>query len=73
MEGMTAPLDDGRWSGKHESVFQIARGVTDNLSRGLAVEQEIKVDQLVDGEDCYISNGVSGFRAGVVSSKKAGQ
>ncbi|KAG6001612.1 hypothetical protein E4U43_001288 [Claviceps pusilla] len=37
------------------------------LERGLAVEQEIKADELVDGEDCYISNGVGGFRAGVVS------
>ncbi|KAG6005633.1 hypothetical protein E4U21_007821 [Claviceps maximensis] len=37
------------------------------LERGLAVEQEVKADELVDGEECYISNGVGGFRAGKVS------
>jgi 4-amino-4-deoxychorismate lyase len=29
--------------------------------RGLAVEETIKVDSLVEGEDCWISNGVRGF------------
>ncbi|KAG5982760.1 hypothetical protein E4U55_001412 [Claviceps digitariae] len=37
------------------------------LERGLAVEQEVKAHELIDGEECYISNGVGGFRAGVVS------
>ncbi|KZZ98986.1 Aminotransferase, class IV [Moelleriella libera RCEF 2490] len=40
------------------------------LERGLAVEEAIKIDQLVEGEECYISNGVSGFRAGVVHLRK---
>ncbi|KHN95079.1 Aminotransferase, class IV [Metarhizium album ARSEF 1941] len=37
------------------------------LERRVAAEREIRVDQLVDGEACYISNGVSGFRAGTIS------
>ncbi|KAK2609241.1 Aminodeoxychorismate lyase [Conoideocrella luteorostrata] len=41
------------------------------LERALAVEREIRADQLVDGEECYISNGVRGFRAGIVNLKKA--
>lgn len=36
------------------------------LGRGIAVEQDIRADQLVDGEECYVSNGVRGFRAGVI-------
>jgi hypothetical protein len=42
-------------------------------ARALAVEQEIKADQLVDGEECYLSNGVRGFRAAVVRLTKEGQ
>ncbi|KID99861.1 Aminotransferase, class IV, partial [Metarhizium majus ARSEF 297] len=43
------------------------------LERGLAVEQEIRADQLVDGEACYISNGVSGFRVGTINLKRGGE
>ncbi|PFH61815.1 hypothetical protein XA68_16149 [Ophiocordyceps unilateralis] len=32
------------------------------LERGLAVEEAVPVDSLVDGEECWISNGVSGFQ-----------
>jgi 4-amino-4-deoxychorismate lyase len=39
------------------------------LENGLAVEQTISVDSLTDGEECWISNGVRGFIAAVVSIK----
>ncbi|KAH8699804.1 aminotransferase [Ilyonectria robusta] len=32
-----------------------------SLERGLATEQVVKADSLVDGEECWISNGVRGF------------
>ena len=35
--------------------------------RGLAVEKEIKAADLADGEPCYVSNGVRGFRFAVVT------
>ncbi|KAM4066247.1 amino-transferase class IV domain-containing protein [Hirsutella rhossiliensis] len=40
------------------------------LQRGLAVEQAVPVDSLVDGEECWISSGVSGFRLAVVSLRR---
>ncbi|KAG5940364.1 hypothetical protein E4U59_002474 [Claviceps monticola] len=81
MEGsITTPYfwRDGRWITPPVSrAFSREHGSGGNdgttrrwaLERGLAVEQEIRADQLVDGEKCYISNGVGGFRAGVVSLK----
>ncbi|KAL7942195.1 aminotransferase [Trichoderma barbatum] len=40
------------------------------LERGLAVEQTVAASSLVDGEECWISNGVRGFIAGVVRLKQ---
>ncbi|KAK1978449.1 aminodeoxychorismate lyase [Colletotrichum cereale] len=43
------------------------------LERHLAVEEEVKADSVVDGEPCWISNGVRGFTFGKVqlnSTKK---
>ncbi|RCI08129.1 hypothetical protein L249_6317 [Ophiocordyceps polyrhachis-furcata BCC 54312] len=36
------------------------------LDRGLAVEEAVLVDSLSDGEECWISNGVSGFQRAVL-------
>ncbi|TQN72421.1 putative aminodeoxychorismate lyase [Colletotrichum shisoi] len=36
------------------------------LERGLAVEEEVKADSIVDGEPCWVSNGVRGFTFGRV-------
>ncbi|PHH68026.1 hypothetical protein CDD83_6297 [Cordyceps sp. RAO-2017] len=41
------------------------------LERALAVEETVLVDSLADGEECWISNGVSGFRRAVVQLSKA--
>ncbi|EHK26323.1 uncharacterized protein TRIVIDRAFT_63642 [Trichoderma virens Gv29-8] len=40
------------------------------LERGLAIEQPVPASSLVDGEECWISNGVRGFIAGVVRLKQ---
>ncbi|KND87064.1 hypothetical protein TOPH_08304 [Tolypocladium ophioglossoides CBS 100239] len=40
------------------------------LERGLAVEHVVPVDSLTEGEECWISNGVGGFRRAVVSLTK---
>ncbi|PHH62329.1 hypothetical protein CDD81_7249 [Ophiocordyceps australis] len=37
------------------------------LQRNLAVEQSVPISSLVDGEECWISNGVSGFRRATLS------
>jgi hypothetical protein len=37
------------------------------LEKGLCVEGIIKADSLVDGEECWISNGVRGFNWGKIS------
>ncbi|KAG7150939.1 hypothetical protein HYQ46_000068 [Verticillium longisporum] len=37
------------------------------LERGIAIEQAVLADSLVDGEECWISNGVRGFIFGRVS------
>lgn len=36
------------------------------LQKGMCVEGVVRVDELVDGEECWISNGVRGFQAGKV-------
>ncbi|RDA83213.1 hypothetical protein CP532_4362 [Ophiocordyceps camponoti-leonardi (nom. inval.)] len=36
------------------------------LERGLAIEEAVQVDSLSDGEECWISNGVSGFQRAVL-------
>ncbi|OAA45671.1 Aminotransferase, class IV [Metarhizium rileyi] len=85
MEGSTTTpyfWRDGRWitppvSGRYSQ--KDGSGGNDGtsrrwaLERGLAAEKEIKADQLVDGETCYISNGVSGFRAGIIRLRKNDQ
>ncbi|KAJ3472838.1 hypothetical protein NLG97_g10686 [Lecanicillium saksenae] len=40
------------------------------LERNLAVEEPIKAKDLIDGEECWISNGVSGFIAAQVQLRK---
>ena len=37
----------------------------------LCVEGVVKVDELVDGEECWISNGVRGFQFGKVRLSKS--
>lgn len=32
--------------------------------RSICVEEVVKVDSLVNGEECWISSGVRGFRCG---------
>ncbi|KAI9055117.1 hypothetical protein LZ554_000082 [Drepanopeziza brunnea f. sp. 'monogermtubi'] len=36
------------------------------LEKGLCVEGIVKVDSLIDGEECWISNGVRGFQYGKI-------
>ncbi|KAF6831055.1 aminodeoxychorismate lyase [Colletotrichum plurivorum] len=36
------------------------------LERNLAVEEDVKADSLVDGEPCWVSNGVRGFTFGKI-------
>lgn len=40
------------------------------MTSNLAVEEPIHADSLVDGEECWISNGVSGFIAAQVQLSK---
>jgi 4-amino-4-deoxychorismate lyase len=42
------------------------------LVYGLCVEQVVRADQLVDGEGCWLSNGVRGFIRAVVVLRKNG-
>ncbi|KAH7026186.1 aminotransferase class IV-domain-containing protein [Microdochium trichocladiopsis] len=49
------------WTGGHDAVSRRWA-----LERGLAVEEVIPADSLVDGEDCWLSNGVRGFFAGKI-------
>jgi branched-subunit amino acid aminotransferase/4-amino-4-deoxychorismate lyase len=39
------------------------------LAQGFCVESVITVDELVDGEECWLSNGVRGFMRGVVHKR----
>ncbi|ROT35526.1 hypothetical protein SODALDRAFT_68997 [Sodiomyces alkalinus F11] len=76
MEGsMTTPYfwRDGRWATPpvpSKFSWDAGSGGQDGtsrrwaLSRGLAVEEVVSVDSLVDGEECWISNGVRGFCCG---------
>ncbi|UNI15847.1 Aminodeoxychorismate lyase [Purpureocillium takamizusanense] len=36
------------------------------LERGIAVEQTVPLQSLVDGEECWLSNGVGGFRRAIL-------
>ncbi|KAH8893298.1 hypothetical protein GQ53DRAFT_645533 [Thozetella sp. PMI_491] len=59
----------GRWVtppvsprfGLHDSGGQDGTTRRWALERAIAVEEEIKADSLVDGEECWVSNGVRGF------------
>lgn len=70
MEGsLTSPYfyRDGKWTTPPvESGGQ--RGATRRwaLENGICVEGVVTVESLVDGEECWISNGVKGFIAGEV-------
>ncbi|KAH7357856.1 aminodeoxychorismate lyase [Plectosphaerella cucumerina] len=78
MEGsLTTPWfwRDGRWvTPPVPAVFSLDRGSGGQdgttrrwaLENGLAVEEAVHVDSLVDGEECWISNGVRGFIHGKV-------
>ncbi|KJZ78639.1 hypothetical protein HIM_02030 [Hirsutella minnesotensis 3608] len=39
------------------------------LERGLAVEEAVFAESLVEGEQCWISNGVGGFRQAIITLK----
>ncbi|KAK5987554.1 hypothetical protein PT974_11686 [Cladobotryum mycophilum] len=81
MEGsMTTPYfwRDGRWvTPPVSSKFSLEDGSGGQdgtsrrwaLERGIVVEQVVKAESLVDGEECWISNGVRGFIAGVIRLK----
>lgn len=38
-----------------------------DVARGLVVEEAVKADSLLHGEECWISNGTRGFVPAVVS------
>jgi hypothetical protein len=68
-EGRQELRDDGLWI---KSKFQISCSyirsrctLTDSVSR-LCVEAVVKADELINGEECWISNGVRGFQFGKV-------
>jgi len=42
------------------------------LVYGICVEQVVRADQLIDGEECWLSNGVRGFIRAVVVLRKNG-
>ncbi|KAL7824132.1 aminotransferase [Trichoderma gracile] len=78
MEGsLTTPYfwRDGRWvTPPVPATFNLGAGSGGQdgtsrrwaLERGLAAEQVVPANSLIDGEECWISNGVRGFIAGVV-------
>ncbi|KAL7799083.1 aminotransferase [Trichoderma ceciliae] len=78
MEGsLTTPYfwRDGRWvTPPVSAAFSLGAGSGGQdgttrrwaLERGLAGEQAVPANSLVDGEECWISNGVRGFIAGLV-------
>ncbi|POR39406.1 Uncharacterized protein TPAR_00398 [Tolypocladium paradoxum] len=82
MEGSTTTpyfWRDGRWITPPVSAqfsWQDGSGGHDGttrrwaLERGLAVEQVVPVDSLTEGEECWISSGVCGFRRAVVRLTK---
>ncbi|RDL37568.1 Uncharacterized protein BP5553_05001 [Venustampulla echinocandica] len=70
MEGsLTSPYfwRDGRWvTPTVGSGGQVGTTRRWALEKGFCVEGVVKVDSLVDGEECWISNGVRGFLWGQV-------
>ncbi|KAI0870332.1 putative 4-amino-4-deoxychorismate protein [Hypoxylon argillaceum] len=78
MEGsITTPYfwKNGRWvTPPVPSEFNIAQGSGGNngttrrwaLEKGLAIEEIVPANSLVDGEECWISNGLKGFVHGKV-------
>ena len=69
-EGRRGLRDDGLW---RRSKFQfscsyIRRLYTiANYVSSICVEGVVKVDELINGEECWISNGVRGFQVGRVT------
>ncbi|KAJ5054856.1 uncharacterized protein L3040_001118 [Drepanopeziza brunnea f. sp. 'multigermtubi'] len=58
---------DGKWTTPPvSSGGQIGTTRRWALEKGLCVEGIVKVDSLVDGEECWISNGVRGFQYGKI-------
>lgn len=70
MEGtLTSPYlwRDGSWvTPSASSGGQIGTTRRWALEKGFCKEGVVKVDSLVEGEECWISNGVRGFHAGIV-------
>ncbi|KAH6674193.1 aminodeoxychorismate lyase [Halenospora varia] len=70
MEGsLTSPYfwRDGKWVTPNiASGGQIGTTRRWALDKGFCIEGVINVDSLVDGEECWISNGVRGFSPGIV-------
>lgn len=64
----TVPRVDGRLRGEcGESANGLSESVLISCSfRNIAVEEDVKADSLVDGEPCWISNGVRGFTFGKI-------
>jgi 4-amino-4-deoxychorismate lyase len=58
---------DGKWTTPPvESGGQVGTTRRWALEKGLCIQDIVKVESLVDGEECWISNGVRGFMAGKV-------
>ena len=73
MEGRQELQDDGLWTrGRFQFSCSYIRSVNmrTDFSR-LCVEGVVKVGELVDGEECWISNGVRGFQFGKVKLSKS--
>ncbi|KAF3809276.1 hypothetical protein GCG54_00011472 [Colletotrichum gloeosporioides] len=60
------PLADGLLKGEYPDVSRHLGLPADCVLRNLAAEEEVKAGSLVDGEPCWISNGVRGFTFGKV-------
>jgi hypothetical protein len=68
-EGRRGLRDDGLWRrSKFQFSYSYIRSLytlADSVS-SLCVEGVVKVDELVNGEECWFSNGVRGFQVGRV-------
>lgn len=66
--GNGAPPDDGPWNGKKSTYQHIKLLIPthDYVYSGIAEEEDVRVDSLIDGEECWLSNGVRGFLFGKI-------
>ncbi len=58
--------DGGLWRGNPRPISPQPVEQADG-NRQLAVEDQVKADSIVDGEECWLSNGVRGFFCGKIS------